>query len=340
MAQQNLQAQSIYNLSGVLNLDNIFPIYFFFGEDLFTIDQAVKEVIKTCEPLIDSDFDKETISVEKKQSVGGLLDIASAFPFGADKKLLIVKNFENFSDKKSFAGYVDDPVDSTVMVITNIGKINDLSKSPFSNLLKRGFIFEAKELKGAELAKWVVNEAKSEKLSISQSNAQTLIEIVGEEKSLLEMQIQKFRDFLSGSGEITADVIENLASNTKEYTIFNLQDAIGAGNKSKALEIAYNLTDNGTEVIFILNMLTRYFTTITQSLELAHFRVPDNEAAREAGVSYFYYKNCRKAKYFLNHNRLANAAEALLNADIAVKSSNASNKSILTTFITQLFTDN
>ena len=75
-----------------LKNEKLKQIYFLFGEDHFTINNAIKNISKLVEPLLTSDFDYETISAEKKASLSDLLDLAYTFPFGSDKKLLIVKN--------------------------------------------------------------------------------------------------------------------------------------------------------------------------------------------------------------------------------------------------------
>lgn len=340
MAQGKVTAQSIYNLEKAIDRENPFPIYFFFGEDSYAIEKSVKQITKAFRHLIDSDFDMETITVEKKQPISSMLDIASAFPFGSGKKIIVVKNFENFDDKKHFESYAKSPAESTILIISSNEKIKDLSKPPYYALIKKGYIFEAKELKGAELYRWVVSFAKTEGLSISLENATMLVEIVGEDKALLEMQVRKFKDFLSDSTTIDQNVIEQLASQTKEYTIFNFTDAIGSANKSEALKIGIALLDQGLEIIFIINMLSRYFITIANALELSQNKIADNDAARMLGISYYYYKNCRKARYFFNFNNLHTVSNALLNADMSVKTSAASSKSILTTLISQIFSQN
>lgn len=96
--KDNIQAQSIYNLNDYLKKGTIFPIYFFCGNDFFTLDQAVKALVKKVEPEISSEFDKETITAKRKELIVPVIDIASAFPFGTGKKLLIVKNVENYNE--------------------------------------------------------------------------------------------------------------------------------------------------------------------------------------------------------------------------------------------------
>ncbi len=336
MAKKELQAESIYNLSGYVGEDKLAPIYFFFGEDSFTISQAVKKVSSIAEKMIASEFDKQIIDITKDISIAQIIDEASAFPFGGSKKLVIAKNFENIGERKSLAEYVNNPADFTILVITQSGKKLDLSKEPYASLYQKQYIFHAKELKGAELNQWIVREAKSLGMSITLDNAMVLVDMIGENKALLEMNLLKFTNYIKKGDEITPESITELSSATKEYTVFDLQDAIGAGYKPRALEIAYNILGHGKDPIYIVTMLSKYINTVARSMELSAQRVPEFQASKMAEVSYYYYKNCAKARFLKSHTRLAKASEALLWADSTIKSSNIDAKSLTTILISRM----
>lgn len=336
MAKSNGQSESIYNLTKHLVKDNIYPIYFFFGEDSYTIEKAVKKVAAFVEPFIESDFDKETIELAKDSNVSQIVDLASSFPFGGNKRMLIVKSFESISDKKSFADYVNDPSDFSILIITQSGKKLDPSREPYSSLVEKGWLFEAHELKGANLQSWIVNRAKELKLSITPDNAYLMIDLIGENKALIEMNLQKIYDYLGDGKEITVDVIKEHTSVTKEYNIFNLLDAVGKGNKKESLAVAYNLIDSGFEMTQIIAMLTRFVTTIAQSIELGAKKLSIFQAAKEAGVSEYYYKNCANARFLKSHSRLRNASKALLDADITLKSTATDPKSIVSVLLSKM----
>lgn len=336
MAQNKNQSESIYNLKNYLPPDKVLPLYFFFGEDTYTISNSVEVVSQSVSDLIESEFDRVIIDASKDMNVAQIVDTASAFPFGGRKKLLIVKNFEKISEKKSFAEYVNNPAEFTIMIVTQIGKKVDTRREPFNSLTKNGYLFEAHELRGADLNFWVMKKAEEIGISISQENAQAFVDIVGEHKALLEMNLQKLFDYLGEKKEVTGENIEKLAAATKEYTIFNLQDAIGSGNKAQALKIIFNLIDNGQELVYIISMLAKFVGTIAHNFDLSRQRISDFEAAKLADVSFFYYKKCRDAKYLHSHIRMKNAARALFNADIAVKTSSADSKSIGTILISEI----
>ena len=129
MAKKELP--SITEIAKFLSKENLLPVYFLCGEDQYTIDLAVETIEKAVTPLLLSDFDKEILSAEKNLGLTQVLDLAYSFPFGGGKKLIILKNFEKFGDKKELASYVKNPSEFTVLIIVQSGKISDVAKQPY-----------------------------------------------------------------------------------------------------------------------------------------------------------------------------------------------------------------
>ncbi len=328
---------SITEITKYYSKEKFLPLYFFCGEDDYSIDIAVEAIEKTAAPLILSDFDREVFTADKGQNLVQLLDAAHSFPFGGGKRFIVIKDFEKFSDKKELLSYLETPPDFTILIIIQNGKVSDLNKEPYASLLEKRCLFEARVATGEELVDWLVKKSNKMGIKFSDDNARTLIEIVGEDKSLLEMQLQKFINYADGNAEITFDVIKKLSSPTKEYSIFDLQDSLGKGNKSKAVEIAYNLLDAGVEIVFIINMLAKFILTVAQMTELLKLKLSDFEAAKLANVSYGYFMNCKRASFLMQDARLLGASRALLNADLSVKMTATESKIILLTLISEIF---
>lgn len=336
MSNYRQKAPSIYTLANFLKEDNFLPIYFFFGEDQYTIDSAVKTVEKALEPKVLSEFDREVVNPEKNQKMSELIDLVSSFPFGGGKKLVSVKNFEKFSDQKSFIGYAKNPADFAHLIISYSGTVRDLGKEPFSTMLSNNYLFEARQLKGPELVNWVSKTAKRHKLDMSYEVAQMMVDVVGIEKGLIGMQIEKLSDYLGEDGIVKEEHIKNSVSSTKEFSIFDLQDALGAGNKVKSIDVAINLLDSGQEITAIIGMITKFITTLAKSLELTRANTHIKSAASEAGVSEYYYKNCLKSRFLLNEKRLLNASRALYNADLKLKTSAGDTKTVMLMMISEM----
>ena len=117
-------------------------VYYFFGEDSYNLSTALHTLEESFQPLLQSEFDKETIYSEDR-SISDILGLAIAFPFGSEKKLIIVKEAEKIKDKKPLKDYASSPAEFTVLAFFHNGSITNLSSEPFKTLDANNFLFEA-----------------------------------------------------------------------------------------------------------------------------------------------------------------------------------------------------
>ncbi len=294
------------------------PVYYFFGEDSYNLSFTLHSLEEAFQPLLLSEFDKETIYAEDR-SINDILGLATSFPFSSERKLIIVKEAEKIKDKKPLKDFAASPPEFTVLAFFHNGAITNVSSEPFKTLDANGFLFEAKELKGKNLIDWLIGLAEEKGKKFSEENAQVMIDIVGESRNMLEDQLEKICIFLNEKKEISLESIQQVSSELKQFNIFDLQNAIGFKDKLKSITVTNNLLDNGAEPTFIITMLTRYFTGLAKITELQTKNTPVQEAARIVGTHHFYYPNYVKARKLFSDEKLVEVFRALLKADVSVK---------------------
>lgn len=329
------KALSILDVIGKVDKDNLLPVYYLFGEDNYLLQSALTTINVATAPLITSDFDKQTYYGDDN-SLNDVLDYAFAFPFGSEKKLLIFKQFEKVKNKQPLKEYSNSPVDFTILVLIHNGLISNLESEPYKTLKKHNWIFEAKELKGKSLIKWIINYTEKNGKNISEENAQMLVDISGENRNMLESQLDKIILFMHEEKEITLDHVQSLSAKLKQHTIFDLQNVLGRKDKANTIRIAFNLLDNGADPVFIVAMLTRYFTGISKVNELSKLSLPVQQAARFAGTHHYYYKDYQQARTMYSDSDLANVFRALLKADLSIKTTTSDGKSIITILLSEI----
>lgn len=335
MAKKKVNIPSILEVNKDLKKNNILPIYYLCGEDSYNIDIVLTNIQKKSAPFITSDFDKETIYGENKSFIE-VIDYAQAFPFGSEKKLIIFKQAEKPKDKKELIRYAESPAEFTILICVHEGIISNPESEPYNTLLKNGYLFEAKELKGKYLIDWLISDVESKGKKISDENARLMIDMVGESKQLLELQLDKIFLFLGDNNEITIEVINSLSTKLKEYSIFDLQNAIGKKNKELALKYAYNLLEKGNDLVMIIAMLTKYFTGLARVSELISTNVNEYQAARIVGTHPYFYKDYIEARRRYPDKTIIEAFRALLKADLANKTTQTDQKTIAAVLIAEI----
>jgi DNA polymerase III subunit delta len=336
MAQNRKTAPSILDAVKNTKKGKLLPLYYLFGEDTYSLSLAVKVIEDAVSPFIVSDFDKD-ICYSDTRNLQDVINVARAFPFGSQKKLIIYKEAEKVKDKKLLEAYILSPPDFTVLVLVHNGKITNLTSSPFNLLLENNFLYEAKELKGDNMIEWVKELVASKGRQISTDNAVFLADISGENRLIIESQLEKTITFLGDKTEITFNAIKEVTASIKEHTVFDLQNAVFQKDKAAALKIAFNLLENGAEATLIINILTKSFIGLSQIREINEKKIPEVEAARIVGTHPFYLKNFQRASVLFSNNDLIKAAEALLKADVSTKTTSTDPKTVMALLIAELF---
>ncbi len=335
MAKNKLGIPSVLEISKKINKNNLLPVYYFFGEDSYSLNIGLKAVEKAVQPFITSDFDKETFYGENK-TLPEVLDFAYAFPFGSEKKFIIFKEFEKVKDKKILSSYLKSPPGFTVMVLLHNGIITGFKSEPFPALIENNYIYAAKELKGESLLVWIINYCEESGKYLSKENAGLIVDIVGEDRNSLESQLEKIFTFIGERKEILINDITSLSTELKEFTIFDLQNAVGKKDKALAVKTAYKLLEQGKEPTFIIYMLTRYFTGLSRINELREKKLPENAAAGIVGTHPYYYRDYLKARNIYSDRDLFRTSEALLKAELLIKTTSTDYKSIITLLLAEI----
>jgi len=329
------KATPIQEIEKQLKQKKILPLYYLFGEDSFSIEISLDAIEKAVQPFITSDFDKESFYSDN-QSFSNIISLASAFPFGSEKKLIIFKQVEKLKDKKELTSYAKSPAEFTTLVCIHDGTISSSDSEPYKTLAAQGFLYEAKELKGKSLIEWLILAAEKKGKTISYDNAQLLTDISGENRNMLEAQLEKIFLYIGESKEITIDSIRGLSTSLKQYTIFDLQNALGKKNKSAALKVLFNLLKNGMEPIQIVAMLNKYFTGLARLTELTALNTNEFQIARILNTHPYYLKDYRIARSIYSDDHLTNVFSALLKADLAIKTTSLDDYTLLSVLIAEI----
>ncbi len=335
------KAPAIQDIEKQLKQRRILPVYYLFGEDSYSVEITFEEIEKAIQPFITSDFDKEVLYGEN-QSFANIIGLASTFPFGYEKKLIIVKQAEKLNDKKEkkeIVSYFESPADFTVIVFLHEGTISNPASEPYKTLANKGFLFEAKELKGKSLIDWLISSVDKKGKTISYDNAQLLTDISGENRNALESQLGKIFIYIGANKEITIESIHGLSTSLKQYTIFDLQNAIGKKNKSAALKVVFNLLKNGMEPIQVIAMLNKYFTGLARLNELTATKTNEFQAARIIGTHPFYLKDYHNARRIYSDKHLTAAFSALFKADLSIKTTSLNDYTLLSVLIAEIIPD-
>lgn len=210
----------------------------------------------------------------EKDEAGKILEAIMSTPFLSPKRMIVVENLLSRKDDGLFENFkeiVEDkkiPQDNVVMVWQGgaIGK-SKLAKDLELLLKKQEWNKEFTDLPKAQLLTWIKTEVKNRGGSLSQVAANYLAEHAGHDMWLLNTLIDQLVSFAEKKEIQLADV-QLFLDEKVDDNIFNMVDAIVAGNRKTAFKLLEEQRRNGEEDMHLYLMILRQFRILIEMRDM------------------------------------------------------------------------
>ncbi len=130
--------------------------------------------------------------------------------------------------------------------------------------------------------------------------------------------------------------VEELVSEVKTRTIFELTDAIGTRNSLEALGILRRMLQAGEAHLKILNMIARQFRLIWKAQDLVSKGVEKEELARRLKLHHFHLESILQQTTAFSEDDLREGFHQLLQADLAMKTTTVPKELLLEKMVVNL----
>jgi DNA polymerase III subunit delta len=142
------------------------PIYWLEGEEDFFIDKAVNYAEHHILSESESSFNL-SVFYGKDASWADIINACRRYPMFAERQVVILKEAQQMRDVEKLETYIENPLGSTVFVISYKEKKLDARKK-FTKLVKeKGVLLTTKKMYDRELPEWTQTLVHSKGLTIS-----------------------------------------------------------------------------------------------------------------------------------------------------------------------------
>ena len=242
-------------------------LYLITGDDLFEREKTVEKIKSAFGELVKGInfivIDKDTINLLQGE--------VTTYPFGFDKKLIIVnvanKN-QDTEDGASKNDWFDDELMENILnsidmnVIVFNGNFQVRSKI-YKFVSQNGKCIDCNKPKNKkDIAPWVADLVRKEGKTISNENASYIVHTCGADKMMLYNEIQKLVDFVGERKEITKKDIDEVGIRNLETIIFDLTDSLGARNVTNSIRVLEELLVQKEPIQKILIMIAKHFKSL------------------------------------------------------------------------------
>ncbi len=260
------------------------PVYLLHGEEGYFIDSLVSafenDVLNESEKAFNF-----TVAYGKDANPKSIMDTASRYPMMAEYQLIILKEAQQMKQLDALIPYLKNPVSSTILVIAHKDKKVDMRKAFGKTVKKTAEVYESKKLYDNQIPNWIVNYVKSKGLKITPNASVLIAEYLGTKLSNVVNELNKLAINFPKGSEITDKDVDKHIGISKDYNVFELQNAIAEKSAPKAMRIVNYFIANPKKnpLPMVIGSLYGFYSKIYLGYDFA--RLSDMEFAKGLGYS-------------------------------------------------------
>ncbi|HSN09451.1 MAG TPA: DNA polymerase III subunit delta [Hanamia sp.] len=238
------------------------PVYWLEGDEDYFIDEVMEFAEKKILSESEAEFN-QTIFYGKDANWADIVNACRRYPMFAERQVVLLKEAQQMKDVEKLESYVENPLPSTILVVSYKGKTLD-GRQKFSKLIKKkGEVFLSKKMYENQLPGWINSYLQTNGFTIKPKAMALLVDHIGNDLSRIVNEIEKLSLNLKEKN-ITEDDIEKFIGISKEYNIFELQNALSRKDQAKAIRIIqyFEANPKAVPIQLILPSLYSYFSKI------------------------------------------------------------------------------
>ncbi len=245
------------------------------------------------------DGDRMNVSAYKGADlkIEQIIDQADTLPFFADRRVIILENTGFLGKSKPdisamsdrLAAYLSKAPDTTFWIFNE--ESVDKRKKLYKAIKDRGLILPCENLDDRTLRSWTAGLFKTRGVQINARNLDYFLSRTGTDMFNILTEAEKLAAYTSQQGVVEARDIEAVCSIHLEDRIFDMIDAVTAGNVDTALAMYMELIGLQTAPQPILALIERQLRILLQVRELSAGRMDYSEIAKRTGQNAYFVKS-------------------------------------------------
>jgi DNA polymerase III subunit delta len=323
-------------------------VYIFHGDDEFALAHAVNDLYNQMGDAGLADLNTTRLD-GRNASEEDIRTAANSLPFLAERRLVILNyalsRFGGAGAQSRYQPFLDRLPDTTAMVLV----IPDYKeRQKWKSLPETHWLMKWRHQAGArvyyqactlphvnEMPNWIKNRARSMGGTFETGAALALTAHIGNDTRQISLEIDKLLNYVNFDRPVEAEDVEMLTVGSGQTSVFEMVDAMAAGNRTMALRLLHRLLDE-QEPIYLFAMIIRQFRLLLQTRELIDEGGSLQFIAKAMGQPDFIVRKLHGQAQRFSLQRLEDIYRRLLEVDEAMKRSTMPADLALDTFIAEV----
>ncbi len=306
------------------------PVYWLEGEESYYVDQLVDFAENNIIPEEETAFN-QVVFYGRDAGWSNVVNACMRYPMFGEKQLVLVKEAQHMKDIEKLDNYIRNPLSSTVLIIAYKEKKVD-GRSKFGKYVKDHTTFySGAKIKDYELPGWIQGFLDQKGLQPTQKAVMLLADHIGNDLSRLTNEVEKLCINLGKRTSLTEEDVETYVGISKDYNVFELQNAVGRKQLDKAMRIVQYFEQNpkAAPIQLVLPSLYGFFSKVYM---LFSVNGDDKTIAAATGIHFFVLKEYKQAANVYGYKGVESALMLLHQYNlksIGINSTSTSDASLL-----------
>lgn len=295
------------------------PVYMLMGDESFYIDQ-IADYIEEHVLTEDEKAFNQTILYGKDTSLGEIIMAAKRYPMMSPYQVIIVKEAQHIKNFDDLQFYLENPLNSTLLVFCHkYGKLDGRKKST-QEIEKKGVLFESKKLFDNQVAGWIESYVKSMQVGIDNKASNMLAEYLGNDLTRIVHEVEKLLITKpKEQASITPELIERNIGISKDYNNFELVSALTNKDILKCNRIVdyFGKNSKNNPLVVTITVIFNFFSNL-----LLYHSLKDKSqmnVANELKINPYFVKDFQQAAKLYNSSKVTQVISDIRKADVQSK---------------------
>jgi len=251
---------SLSQLQKDIKAGKIYPVYLLHGEESYLIDEAADYLESHLLQEGEKAFDQQ-ILYGMDMNARHVIEQLMLFPLLAQRRVVFVREAQQLEDLKDLETYASRPAPSSVLILCHKGKSLDKRTRLYDAIKSKGFVLAADRMKEKEVQMWLMDTATTLHIKLDPEAAGLMIELIGTEISMLYPELKKLAISHSNIKPVLPADIIDLVGMSREYNVFELKNALEAGDVGLSMKIGALMADQkGYSIIPLIALLNGFYS--------------------------------------------------------------------------------
>lgn len=266
------------------------PVYWLEGEEDYYIDQVMNYAEHHILTEAEAGFNL-TVFYGKDANWPDIINACRRYPMFSERQVVLLKEAQHMRDIEKLEPYIENPLLSTIFVVSYKEKKVDGRTSFSKTLKKKAEVLTTKKMYENQLPDWTNDLVRSKGFEINPKALLLLVDHIGNDLSRIQNEVDKLLVNLGTRKGITEDDIEKYVGISKEYNPFEFQAAIVKKDLAKAIRIIQYFEANPKAAPIQLILPTLYNLFSKTFMYFGQSAKDEKSVAAALGVSPFFVKD-------------------------------------------------